>query len=289
MEDAELALLPNWRFTKVIAGGKKPYPAGWQNAPLTLSQIPQQDNIGVLSGPFSGIMAIDFDGAWAFEWWEQNIGGGIPDTVAWSSGKEGRCQFAYAVKEEFWHVLRTKKFGNGKHKPELEGIEFRWAGAQSVLPPSIHPDTGKGYEWINAPSTVKVAELPDAVIIFLLSQETERLVVTAPKPQGNINTIKPSEFEQLEALLRQLHGYYPVLDYDTWLKISFATASEIGDAAAAMLLAQFWPEQRAGEYLAHLKGRDASRSPTMGTLVYMVKEKQQPLIPKLKINNNNKF
>ena len=103
----------------------------------------------------------------------------------------------------------------------------------------------------------------------------------------DITTIKNSEFEQLEALLKQLREIYPVPDYKTWLSIMFATASEIGDDGAAVLLSTIWPEQKQGEYTQHLHGRSSSRSPTIATLVYMVNEHYTARKPK--ITNTNKF
>lgn len=294
MEDIELLILQEqgWRFTKVEAGDKKPYPNNWQNNPLTLNKIPNGDNVGVILGEHSnGIMALDFDGPTSWQWFTTNIGCMLPTTVSWISGKDARCQMAFTVPHEYWPYLRTRKVttkpGDKSIGLKPEQMEFRWNGAQSVLPPSVHPEKADGYNyaWHVSPSTILVAELPAAVLAWLLEQDLPRKQERNVTP-GNIDTIANKDFEQLEAVLSQLKQYRPVLDYDTWLKVTFATAHEIGDAAAPFLLSKFWPEEEEGEYAAHLRGCDATRSPTMGTLIFMIKEHQQPI---RKIKNNNKF
>ena len=68
MKDDILQHQPNWRYCRVRAGEKKPYPAGWQNNPLTLEQV-DSENIGLILGPKgNGICAIDFDGTTAWAW-----------------------------------------------------------------------------------------------------------------------------------------------------------------------------------------------------------------------------
>ena len=58
----------DWRYCRVKAGDKKPYPADWQKTPLELHQV-DSHNIGLLLGPVSGgVCAIDFDGYSAIDW-----------------------------------------------------------------------------------------------------------------------------------------------------------------------------------------------------------------------------
>lgn len=104
--------------------------------------------------------------------------------------------------------------------------------------------------------------------------------------QHDISNISRSDWAQLEALLLQLRMAHPVPEYSLWIKIMFATASEIGNDAAAMLLATIWPEHHRGEYRQHLHGRDVGRSPKIGTLVHLVKEINGG---KSQVVNNNKF
>jgi len=45
-----------------------------------------------------------------------------------------------------------------------EGLEFRWLGWQSVLPPSIHPLTKQPYKWINDPGQHPPVQAPEWLI-----------------------------------------------------------------------------------------------------------------------------
>lgn len=293
MKDKYLELLTDWRYTRVKAGDKIPFPKGWQNTHLQLDEIPQNENIGVLLGEASnGLMALDFDGPSSWEWFEKNIGCNLPTTVAWTSGKDARCQMAFIIPKEYWPYITTKKVTTKEGDKSIglkpEQMEFRWNGGQSVLPPSVHPEyqNGYNYEWLNNPQYAKVAPLPDAILSWLLTQglpEPKQVV-----EQKTINTISSSEFTQLEENLKKLKHYYPTLAYDDWLSVTFATASEVGDQAAAMLLQNYWPEEKRGEYLSHLRGRDAGRSPTVGTIVHMIRQHEpnylKPVIALIKNN-----
>ena len=121
---------------------------------------------GFLTGELSGgIVAIDCDGVAAHELAERL--GGLPKTVSFTSGKEGRAQYLYKMPPEFWGAIQTKKLNTGvKENNKDVLLELRWDGCQSVLPPSQHPETD-GYKWINDPST-PIAECPNWIIEQML-------------------------------------------------------------------------------------------------------------------------
>ena len=98
---------------------------------------------------------------------------------------------------------------------------------------------------------------------------------------------KNGQVTELEVVLQQIKGYYPSLEYVDWLAVTFAVAHLIGDDAAPAMLSRFWPENKKGEYVQRLRGRNKSGSPTMGTLKWMIKEKQKELASVIK--NTNKF
>ena len=154
MIDKELALLTDWRFVPIIrysdlATWKGPRTYGWQKKPYTLEQVPQDSNIGVILGIASnGILAVDFDGPWAWEYWLEHVKISFEsiDTVTWTSNKNGRCQMAFSVPKEAWSIMPAKfdKKGPLGDDGKPQQLEFRWgtddSGCQSVLPPSLHPD-----------------------------------------------------------------------------------------------------------------------------------------------------
>ncbi|WP_414546404.1 DUF3987 domain-containing protein [Nostoc sp. CCY0012] len=179
---------PNWALTPVL-GNKNPYRADWNQAvPMSRRQLiaiieggdtvtgkdskfykiyPQ--GYGLRTGKWSGgILALDADGAAAQNLLNQM--GELPKTVSFTSGKPGRCQYLVRVPKEYWSVIETKKINTGikgeDGKDQL--LEFRWHGCQSVLPPSVHPETGR-YQWVNSPKDIEVAESPTWLIEYFLN------------------------------------------------------------------------------------------------------------------------
>src|SRR5690606_1636887 len=84
----------------------------------------------------------------------------------WTSGRPNRMQLAFTVPQEYWEYLRThKKFFKHNWKDESEPpqeLAFRWTNTQSVVPPSIHPDTKNSYTWINDES--HLSEIPESIL-----------------------------------------------------------------------------------------------------------------------------
>lgn len=265
MNNAILEHQPTWRYCNVRAGEKKPYPNNWQNMPLTLDQV-ESTNVGLILGPKgNGILAIDFDGTSAWTWIVEQGVQNLPVTPTWTSGKTDRCQMAFSVPERLWDVLKTKKVATG----EREGFEFRWAGGQSVLPPSIHPDTNKPYEWI-VDATTPVAEIPEDLLHAWLRQMTvaiEREIDTTP--ERTINDLDQFIINEADSVLKILKSKSPVLTYDDWRTVCWGIAHHVGRDAAGILIRQYYPEQSPGEYRNLYQSWDKSKSPTLGSVMYM--------------------
>jgi len=277
MNYIELEVVPSWRYCNVRGGEKVPYPAGWQRDPKRIRDI-ESANVGLLLGPVSGgLVALDFDGASAWSWFEQRIGCAIPRTVTWTSGKDSRCQMAFYVPEMYWEYIKTQKITHTRDAliAEGEGFEFRWTGCQSVMPPSTLTD-GRQYAWIVAPMETSVAELPDEILAYWLTLGEVRSVLnTNPVEDIDVDNIDELKFRELAEVLDLVKTHYPAPDYDIWMRIAFATASEVGNSVAAVLLSTYWPERNKGEYARLLSSRDPGRSPTIKSLVFMVKEQHR--------------
>lgn len=275
MKNIDLECILDWRYCQIPRGQKGPRYANWQNKPYTIDQIDDTGNVGLLLGPVSGgVCALDFDGESAWTWFEQTFGRTAPtDSIMWSSGKQSRCQMAFSVPSEYWDHLKTIKItldydeSTGKH----EGFEFRWTGGQSVLPPSLHPDTGCEYFWVAEPRRTELQLLAEDVLCYWLDRSNPVVEELTPKENVDFSQVTERKFEELNNILVELKKLYPNLAYDDWLHISFATANEIGNEAAALLLNTLWPEQKTGEYRRLLKTRNPSRSPTIRSLVYRLK------------------
>ncbi len=170
---AALYNLPeDWQFTplgKRDQTGKQdpkaPYLKQWSTTDIDRESIEQEIRSGRAIGfglKLGGdLVAIDFDGQSAIDYWVERFGA-VPNTISWTSGKEGRFQALFTLPLAFQTEVKPKKISTGT----AEQLEFRYTGHQSVLPPSSHPETD-GYSWINSP-IFPIAQLPQAAIDFWL-------------------------------------------------------------------------------------------------------------------------
>jgi hypothetical protein len=115
-------------------------------------------NIGLACGSPSGMYVIDEDDGGV-----DTIGAlGLPPTLTVLTGGGGR--HFYFVRPESGRWPNTaKKIG--------PGVDSRGDGGYVLLPPSIHPDTGEPYEWLNKSTP---APLPSSVIAALTPKPVER-------------------------------------------------------------------------------------------------------------------
>ena len=194
----ELNRIPkHWALTPLQ--GKRPYRKNWQTEPPVKHSLIET---GILHGkkaisrrtgnpyryfnsgyglrlgePSHGILAIDVDGESARQMLMEASGGNIPETVGFSSGKAGRFQLLFQIPDDYRGLMQAfsrkviTEYGSIQSPVDAKGtpselLEFRYNGCQSVLPKSHHPETG-GYEWINAPDAVAVAEAPQWLLQWL--------------------------------------------------------------------------------------------------------------------------
>ena len=143
-----------WALTPVR--GKRPYLIGWGK--LTAEAAgwrDSSDGIGLILGR-SGVASIDVDdiGASAAALGAINISLRelleAPGAVRIVS-REGRAKLLYMIPDGWRDTVNRKRALNWRRDDGTSYcvIEFR-AGSQQlqdVLPPSVHPDTGKPYEW----------------------------------------------------------------------------------------------------------------------------------------------
>lgn len=141
------------RFVRVARREKRPLGSAWQ----TRSTDSPEDvagwlragyNVGLLLGPTSGVVDVEFDNPAGLE---QLAAFGITDirTPTWRSARGEHRLFRW----ELWHPLTAVA-----HVDDLE-VRIGGRSAQSVLPPSIHPD-GQPYEWIVRPQDCPIASFP---------------------------------------------------------------------------------------------------------------------------------
>jgi hypothetical protein len=152
---AELAHLASigCRFVRLARGEKRPVGVAWQTkATGDLTYVNQWlaagSNVGLLLGPASGVIDVEFD---AEAGREQLSAFGVLDipTPTWRSSRGEHRLFRW----EPWMPASAVV-----HVDDLE-VRIGGRAAQSVLPPSRHPD-GSRYEWIVSPCEVAVAGFP---------------------------------------------------------------------------------------------------------------------------------
>lgn len=149
-----------WQVIPIPLQSKNPNRTGWQNERWTPEDVPQKffphGNIGVLLGePSHGLIDIDLDCAIACRL--------APAFLPPTEFKSGRASNPYS---HYWYsvpapVPRYEEFEfNGKL------LELRSNGQQTVVPPSLHQDTGEQIIWHEsngAPAIITGAELTRAV------------------------------------------------------------------------------------------------------------------------------
>jgi hypothetical protein len=150
----------------VRCGDKKPWLTKWEdNASCDPAMIESwwgsepASNVGVRLGEKSNLIDIECDDAEAEKKFAQ-LFDGVEIVTATYAGKRGKHRlFRWRSDLPFSHKAWFK----------IGKLEFRTgnaAGAQSVFPPSIHPDGGQ-YKWLVTIEDGGIAELPDHVIARL--------------------------------------------------------------------------------------------------------------------------
>lgn len=141
-----------------------------------------------------------------------------------NGGAEGfaqLCADAGLVEEDFprvktgsdgLHVLMSKPSGLPivDTIPEYPGIEFKSRGRQIVAAGSVHPDTGKTYEWIEEPS-------------FGLPPAPQALLELIKRPERSSDVKGGGQYTQ-EQIARALEAFdvTEFRDHDKWLTLMMA-------------------------------------------------------------------
>ena len=183
----------DWAYTPVT--DKKPLTDNWQNCPFSKNSVIQEikklrwTGIGALCGvPSGGLLFLDHDGESCDQLVEQLSGQplaeALPRTVSFTSGKPGRYQVVYRVSGELWASISTVKKKSGVRGPdgEIEQLEFRWNGCQSVVC-GIHPGTKQPYRWVNSPVDTPIADVPMWMIEQMLQDSPQQVPVPEPPPK----------------------------------------------------------------------------------------------------------
>ena len=209
----------------------------WATAGCSLDELeafsasPYVQAVGLVLGPASGVLAVDFDGPGAAGCFRRIYGrppADLPQTVGWTSGLPQRAQLAYRVPLEYWDCLRGRRSWSRPARaasspsnptsPAAEAggtvLELRWEGHQSVIA-GVHPTTGV-YRWLQgcSPAERQVADAPDWLLEPLFKRPEEPVEADYAPDQGDC--------ERALELLAQIQ---PRDDYASWLAIGMALHS----------------------------------------------------------------
>jgi hypothetical protein len=109
----------------------------------------------------SQTLAFDFDGPEAWKTFKRIFGDQpwnlLPESIAWTSGRDGRRQVGFNIAPEHQHFLENKR-------RKIDDLEMRWENSASVIC-GKHPLT-EGYKWIEGcePWNMQLATLPLKII-----------------------------------------------------------------------------------------------------------------------------
>ncbi len=167
------------RWTGNIESRKKPKLDSWkayQTEPPHMDEVEEwwtrwpEANIGIPTGPVSGVVVFDVDFADLAR--AKETLGWNGETWTATTGKGFHFYFAYPT--------------NGSRPIEnragiLPGVDVRGAGGYVVAPPSVH-GSGRQYEWLVSPEQVPLAPLPARLLALLTAP-------AAAVPAGSNGTI----------------------------------------------------------------------------------------------------
>lgn len=141
------------RFIRVARREKRPLGSAWQtkatdNPDDVARWLAAGSNIGILLGPMSGVVDVEYDTP---EGRDQLAAFGLLDipTPTWQSARGEHRLYHWEPWMPETAVIKA------------DDLEIRIGGraAQSVLPPSVHP-TGSKYEWTTSPAECPIAPFP---------------------------------------------------------------------------------------------------------------------------------
>lgn len=231
-------------------GRKGPTSVGWnlcENAitsPTVAATL--AGNVGLLHA-WSETSVLDVDD-WgvALEWL---LGRGVnlvqlfsaQDRVEINSGRAGRAKLLFSLPASISPPIQTLqiKGDDGRMILEFRCADSGGNSVQDVLPPSIHPDTGKPYQWAGPGNWRKLPVIPHALLQIWRDELVNRANVsttTAPlllPPGFPPQTIAQNPvFEPVKENLwgmtvmeTALDHVSPDTDYSTWRNIGWAIMS----------------------------------------------------------------
>jgi hypothetical protein len=159
------------------------------------------------------------------------------DAVLISSGRPNRAKLLYRLPENNI-PLETIKINDPKTGESV--VEFRCASSngksmQDVLPPSIHPETGKEYIWAGQGHWSKLPEMPAEILEYWTRQLKQRGTSNRTTSTGSVTnpaiTLPPETIQYLRSALLHMRSD----GRETWIKVGMAL-HELGETGRGLWL-----------------------------------------------------
>lgn len=232
----------------IPTGKKSPITSGWNKAD---NAIVGQEKARTLTGNI-GIahaystpptMALDIDDLNRANVWLAERGVVLAalldadDAVQICSGRCGRAKLLYRLPSDL-HPVPTKQISDAQTGEMV--LEFRCASAngltvQDVLPPSIHPETGRPYQWGGKGSWRNIPEIPKELLAIwqagLIPTAVSSAALGTTVDDSSVITLPPETIQHLRSALMSMRAD----DYDLWIKCGMALKS-LGDVGRGLWL-----------------------------------------------------
>ena len=233
-----------WALCPLRPGTKKPSGKDWNFRDKALTKADGLRAAGLMHA-YSGTMALDVDDYARAAEWLQDRGIDLdalfadPTSVQIVSGKQGSGKLLYACPVPAASV----KINEGRHT----SLEFRCATAnglsmQDVLPPSVHPETGREYAWRYGDALIgdwsSPPPLPQPLLDVWLAQ-------LAPAPADGIAKEEiepPAPSAGLVELRELLKNHDPNASRDEWIRVGAAIHHETGGSPEGLALWDEWSQ-----------------------------------------------
>ena len=239
---------------------KKPRYASWTSRPkLSVDEFQQVyqtgDNIGIRTGSATTLekglclIVLDVDVKTSNPDEIENLNSALrellgdstdkPTVISGSGGKHyyftiNATELPNKAKSVLAHS-QNKVAGTSKHE---WAIELLSSGAHVVAPPSIHPETGRVYEWVG-----KATDIPSSLLNAIKNLEVQTKLVTATQ----IISAAIAETESNVAKLKEaLLFISPCSEYINWRDVVFSIAAH--DFSCGYDLARGWSSSCAEKF-----------------------------------------
>jgi hypothetical protein len=259
--------------------GKRPWHA-WKDlkeTPATEEQIKEwwrqqpRSNVGIFLGPVSGLIRVDVDGDAGAELLRQKSGGDLPPTLEFTSNGSG-LGMLYAIPPSC-ELRTTSAKGDGDHNE----LRFQAKGAQTVLPPSVHPKGGI-YQWKpgHSPDDIEPALAPDWLIRELSPSKHSKPGARIPSNSNSAIGTSHHCYPNIEVARMAVAalGAPRASDYDEWIDVGMALQS-VDDSLLAewIQFSRACPDKfREGECEQKWRSFTRGGGVTLGTLVKMAED-----------------